>query len=287
MLDKRFKTLAILSETLSYTKAAQLLFVTQPAVSQQISSLENELNLTLVTKHNNKIKMTSSGIALADYAKKISLESSRLIDSLQHEKNSNQLKMGCTLSLSTTLLPEFIKKLTGKFRITTTEINNTEHVLAKIRDGKIDFGLIEGNFNKKEFDSIQIKREPFICVANHELTFEKAISIDKLFDQNILVREPGSGSRDILENWLAIQNFQIHDFQNVSEISSPTTIIQLLKQNLGISFMYKSLVENELQHGLLNQILIKGFNIEHPINLVFLKDSYFIDMYREVASDFE
>lgn len=283
MLDKRFKTLAILSETLSYTKTAQRLFVTQPAVSQQINSLENELNLLLVTKNNNKIKLTQSGIILANYAKKTSMESQRLIKSLQDEKSLHKLKMGCTLSLSTTLLPEFINKLNSDFKITTTEINNTKHVLSKIRDGKIDFGLIEGNFDKKEFDYILIKREPFICVANPELDVKEPLPIEKLFDQNILIREIGSGSRDILENWLAIQNFQINDFQNISEISSPTTIIQLLKQNLGISFMYKSLVENDLEHGLLKQIPIKEFHIDHPINLVFLKDSYFKDTYEQLV----
>lgn len=283
MLDKRFKTLVILSETLSYTKTAERLFVTQPAVSQQINSLENELNLTLVTKDNNKINLTKSGYLLADYAKKISLESQRLIDSLQEEKNLHQLKMGCTLSLSTTLLPEFINHLPKDFKIITTEINNTKHILSKIRDGKIDFGLIEGNFNKKEFDSILIKKEPFICVANPELDFKQPISIEKLFDQNILIRESGSGSRDILENWLAIQNLQVNDFKNISEISSPTTIIQLLKQNKGISFIYKSLVEKDLEHGLLQQININEFNISHPINLVFLKDSYFKETYQQLV----
>lgn len=283
MLDKRFKTLIILSETLSYTKAAQKLFVTQPAVSQQINSLENELNLSLVTKNNNKINLTKTGYLLADYAKKVSFESQRLIESLQEEKNLHQLKMGCTLSLSTTLLPEFMKHLPKDFKIITTEINNTQHILSKIRDGKIDFGLIEGNFNKKEFDSILIKKEPFICVANPELTFKDSVSIEELFDQNILIRELGSGSRDILENWLAIQNLQIDDFKNISEISSPTTIIQLLKQNKGISFMYKSLVKSDLEHGLLRQIDIKEFHISHPINLVFLKDSYFKNTYQQLV----
>ncbi|MFC6324153.1 LysR family transcriptional regulator [Companilactobacillus baiquanensis] len=284
MLDKRFKTLVILSETLSYTKTAKQLFVTQPAVSQQINSLENELNLTLVSKDNNKIHLTKAGNVLADYAKKTFLESTKLIESLQKEKNLHQLKMGCTLSLSTTLLPKFINQLTDDFKITTTEINNTKHVLTKIREGKIDFGLIEGNFNKNEFDSILIKYEPFICVANPKLKFDNPTSIEDLFDQNILIRELGSGSREILENWLAIQNFQINDFQNISEISSPITIIQLLKQNLGISFMYKSLVEQELDNEILQQIHIKSFNIDHPINLVFLKNSYFTDIYQQLVN---
>ncbi|AKP67375.1 LysR family transcriptional regulator [Companilactobacillus ginsenosidimutans] len=283
MLDKRFQTLIVVSETLSFTATARKLFITQPAVSQQIYSLEDELNLKLVDSTNHKISLTNEGKKLAAYCKQVEIEGGRIIDILQQTDNSNPFKMGCTLSLSSILLPKFIHHLAGKSKVLTTKINNTEHILQDIRDGKVDFGLIEGNFNKDEFDSIFIQNENFICVANPHLRISKYI-IEELFSQNIFVREPGSGSREIFEHWLGTQNHQISDFQHIVEIASPNVIIQLLKQSPGISFIYESLVKTELENGQLKKLDLKGLSIEHPIHLVFSKNSYFTDTYQQLVS---
>lgn len=278
MLDKRYKTLIILSKTQSFTKTAEQLFITQPAVSQQINSLEDELQLQLVIREHGKITLTSAGINLAKFAKQTELESQKVIESLQ--TSAEHLKMGCTLSLSSTILPKFIQQLSTRTNVVTTKINNTQHILQNIRDGKVDFGLIEGNFNKDEFDSFLVQKENFIGVS-HDII--DTTSIDRLFEQTLLIRETGSGSRNIFENWLATQNYRTSDFQNVIEIASPSAIIEFLKQNSGISFMYESLVTDELKLGQLKKLDLPGFHVEHPINLVFLKNSYFKDTYREIV----
>jgi len=278
MLDKRYKTLIVLSQTQSFTQTAQQLFITQPAVSQQISSLEDELQLQLVIREHGHITMTVAGLNLAKFAKQMEFESQKVISSLKTGKE--HLKMGCTLSLSSTILPKFIQQLSTRTNVVTTKINNTQHILQNIRDGKVDFGLIEGNFNKDEFDSFFVQRENFIGVTHTAITDP---TIENLFDQTLLIRENGSGSRNIFENWLATQNYKISDFQNVIEIASPSTIVELLKQNDGISFMYESLVTNELKSGQLKKLDLQGFHVEHPINLVFLKNSYFKDTYREIV----
>jgi len=278
MLDKRYKTLIVLTETQSFTKTANQLFITQPAVSQQITSLETELNFPLVTREHNKIRLTSAGLKLAKFAKQLDLESQKVINSLK--TGTEHLKMGCTLSLSSTILPKFIQQLSARTNVVTTKINNTEHILQNIRDGKVDFGLIEGNFNKDEFDSFFIKKEFFACIVNNHIS---GTSIEDLFNQTLLLREQGSGSRKIFENWLATQNYRISDFKNVIEIASPSAIVELLKQNQGISFMYQSLVTNELKSEQLKKLDLTGFHVEHPINLVFLKNSYFKETYREIV----
>lgn len=278
MLDKRYKTLCVLAENNSFTKTANQLFITQPAVSQQISSLETELQLSLVIREHGKVRLTNYGKQLAKFAKQTELEGNKVIDSLRTGKN--HLKMGCTLSLSSTILPKFIQQLSAGTNIVTTKINNTRHILQDIRDGKVDFGLIEGNFNKDEFDSYFIQKEHFICVAHNNFS---QTTIEDLFNQPLLIREQGSGSRTIFENWLATQNYRVTDFKNVIEIASPSTIVELLKQNNGISFMYESLVTSELQSGELKKLDLSGFQVEHPISLVFLKNSYFKDTYKEIV----
>lgn len=278
MLDKRYKTLISLSQTNSFTQTAQQLFITQPAVSQQVSSLETDLQFPLVIREHGKIHLTSAGLQLAKFAKQTELESQKVITSLR--TGTENLKMGCTLSLSSTILPKFIQQLSTRANVITTKINNTQHILQDIRDGKVDFGLVEGNFNKDEFDSYFIQKEQFIGVTQADLS---ATTIEGLLDRTLLLREKGSGSRDIFENWLATQNYKISDFKNVIEVASPSTIVELLKQNAGISFMYQSLVATELKSGQLKKLALTGFQVEHPINLVFLKNSYFKDTYREIV----
>ncbi|KRL66833.1 LysR family transcriptional regulator [Companilactobacillus versmoldensis] len=284
MLDKRFLTLAMLSQTGSYTETANRLFITQPAVSQQINSLESELDLVLVDKSKRKIRLTASGQKLAKFVNQLDIESQKFLDNLQQDDEQSHLKMGCTLSLSSTLLPRFIHQLSGRSKIVTSEINNTDQILKKLRQGKIDFGLVEGNFDKKEFDSIFLQNEDFICVANNQVEFEHP-TIDQLFQENIFVREPGSGSREIFEHWLGTQNYRINDFEHIVEIASPTVIVQLLEENRGISFIYRSLVEEKLRQGKLKRLDLQGFQILHPINLVFLKNSYFAATYENIVKD--
>lgn len=281
MLDKRFKTLVSLSKTNSFTKTAQQLFVTQPAVSQQIHSLETELEIPLVSRDRGKVNLTAAGLELAKFSEQTELESQKVIETLKSE--TQNLKMGCTLSLSSTLLPQFIHHLSIKTNVVTTKINNTQHILNDLRTGKVDFGLIEGNFNKEEFDSFFLQKENFICVTNPDVSIN---SFDDLFSKTLLIREQGSGSRNIFENWLATQNYKISDFQHTLEIASPSTIIELLKQNSGISFMYESLVTQSLKSGQLKKLDLPGLHIEHPINLVFRKNSYFKDTYRQITDSF-
>lgn len=285
MLDKRFQTLIVLSKTLSYTKTANQLFITQPAVSQQINTLENELDMQLVITNKRQITLTDAGRALARYAQQVQIESSKLVTHLQNNHQDLNLKLGCTLSLSSTLLPDFISSLSHRSQLMASEIGNTSHILKNIREGKVDFGLIEGNFNKEEFDSIQIKKENFICVANPDVNI-KADTVSDLFAQNLYIREVGSGSREILENWLSTQNFQLNDFQQVMEIASPTVIVQLLQQSKGVSFIYESLVTEDIDQGKLKKLNLKDFKISHPINLVFLKNSYFTNTYQQLVNDF-
>ena len=278
MLDRRYQTLIALAKYHSFTKTAQKLYITQPAVSQQIASLEEELDFALVIRDHGKIHLTPAGEKLAQFATQIEFEGTKVIDSLRN--NVEHLKMGCTLSLSSTILPKFVQQLSTRTNIVTTKINNTQHILQNIRDGKVDFGLIEGNFNKKEFDAFLLQKEHFIGVGHNNY---RSDSIEKLFDQPLLLREKGSGSREIFENWLATQNYNINDFKNTIEIASPSAIIEYLKQNDGISFMYESLVVNELKTEQLKKLDLTGFHVEHPINLVFLKNSYFKNIYQEIA----
>lgn len=286
MLDKRYQTLDLIAQTHSYTKAAAELFITQPAVSQQIRSLENELGVILIMKAHNRIELTAAGQELADYAHQVQLESAKVLQQVQSTTEAHPIRLGCTLSLSSSMLPQLIAQLQGTTPQITTQVANTGVILKSLRAGTIDFGLVEGNFNKEEFDAIHILDEAFVGVtsATHPLAQLPQVGLDDLLNTPLLIRESGSGTRNIFANWLATQNYRIHDFQQTIEIGNPAPIIKLLQSGLGVSFMYRSLVANELKNGQLVELPVVNFSIQHPINLIYLKDSYFADQYRSIAA---
>ncbi|WP_125979694.1 LysR family transcriptional regulator [Loigolactobacillus iwatensis] len=285
MLDHRYKTLAVLAKTLSYTKAAQHLFITQPAVSQQISSLEQELEIKLVAKNGIHIHLTNAGEQLVQYVDKISLENEHVLRQIRTNSEEPVVKIGATYSLSTFLLPQLIKNLLPTTTKIHTLIDNTTEILTALRQGEVELGLVEGNFNKTEFDAITIQNEEFIGATSQRnpLLDKTTITIADLLSEVLLIRESGSGTRAIFANWLATQNYQIDEFSQRIEIANPTTIIELLKKGVGISFMYKSLIKSELEKNTLVQLPLDGFKINHPINLIFLKNSYFAEYYTEIA----
>ncbi len=104
MLDKRYQTLDLIAQTRSFTKAAERLFITQPAVSQQIRSLETELGFPLITKVHNHIEMTPAGQSLADYAHQVQLESTKVLKQVHSTTDQRPIRLGCTLSLSSSML---------------------------------------------------------------------------------------------------------------------------------------------------------------------------------------
>lgn len=283
MIDQRFLTLSIFAETLSFTKTAKKLFITQPAVSQQLKSLEKELQFPLIKKEHGAFSLTAEGKELTRYINHSKIESENMLAHLKNFHQKPPLKIGSTLSLSRTLLPSFLQFVHHEFPEIQVNVANTEEILNQILTGKIRCGLIEGNFNRQEFDAIYLKRDDFIAVTKNKSLLLKKQRIEDLLNERLLVRENGSGSLAILENWLGTENITLEDFPQKIEIPNPSTIIQVLKSGLGFSFLYRSLVEEELKSNELFEIPLQGLEISHPIHFVFLKNSYFTKEYETFA----
>ncbi|WP_105956427.1 LysR family transcriptional regulator [Apilactobacillus quenuiae] len=277
MLDQRYITFQILSKTKSYTKTAKKLFVTQPAVTQQIKSLENELKLKLVKYKQPKLEITEDGQKLAEFISNIDVQSNKFIHKLKETPKKRKLVFGSTRSVAIFMTPNIIKKLEPQFHNVECIVTNTDEILKMIDNGKIDFAILEGNFDKQKYSYHIIKNEQFICVAGKDnpLSGHKQFAIQEILNQNLLLREVGSGTRFIFANWLESLNITENDFNKVINVNEPTVINYLLQNGLGISFMYKSLAEKEIKAEHLKEIKIKGLDIVRPINLVALKSNYF------------
>lgn len=277
MLDNRLQTFLTLCETRNYTKTAQKLNMTQPAVSQHIQYLENYYQVVLISEKGKNFSLTEEGIALQEYVRTLKANSERILPLLHRIKNHvKPLNFGATLTIGEYTVPAILNQIFKEDPETNISmvVENTLVLQEMLWDGKIDFALLEGHFDKNQFEYNLISNETFIGVCSPEnKVASKANDLEELLEQNLILRESGSGTRDILEHALYNQNLGINDFKRKIEIGNMNAIKELCHQNTGITFMYKEAVKKEIEEGYLKEIPIRHFNISHPFNFVYLKNS--------------
>lgn len=277
MLDYRHETFLALCGILSYTKTAEALHITQPAVSQHIKYLETLYKGKLFLFQNKKLCLTPKGEELYGFLATIQADSAKMADSLrQQEGTTHPVAFGATLTIGEYCMPSVLEHLLAAFpahRFSMT-VDNTKALLEKLHRGEIQFALLEGYFQKSEYSSWQISRESFVAVCSPSSPLaHKRLCWEELFPQRLILREDGSGTREVLTHTLKAHNLSIESFAQTCEISNLNVIKQLVAQNMGISFMYKAAAEKELAEKTLCQLEIEGFAAHHEFTFVFLKGS--------------
>ena len=154
-------------------------------------------------------------------------------------------------------------------------------ILTKLIHGEIDFAFVEGNFPKSDFAYQILSSEKYIPIASSHASFssKKSYELADLYPFPLITREPGSGTRHILDNVLHESNSTVYDFKRVFEISNIQTIKSLVKANQGISFIYQTVVLDELKKGELIQIPLNQIQANHNFYFIYLKDSIFESHY--------
>lgn len=293
MFDYRLETFICVCKHLNYTKASEELNITQPAVSQHIHSLEENYKVKLFTYDKKRLQLTQEGMLLLNAATTMKHDDIHLREKLLQVKNyKNELTFGSTFSVCEYILPQHINNYLMNNPDTNVKmiVANTKQLIERINLGEIDFALIEGNFSKSEFDSLLYSKENYIAVCGNDYKFKNNVtSFEDLIDEKIILREEGSGTRDIINKFAQEKNIEIDDFVNYIEIGNINTIKYLVKHNLGISFLYEATVIEELKNHELKKIDLKDFNITHDITFIWRKNSIFrehyIALYNELRND--
>lgn len=276
MLDNRMQTFLTLCETKNYSLTAKILNMTQPAVSQHIQYLERHYQTNLISQKGKNFALTEEGKALQQYVMTLKANSERIKPLLQQIKsNSKKLNFGATLTIGEYTIPPILANIFAEkpdLQISMV-VENTKVLQRLLWDGEIDFALLEGHFKQEEFESKLVSNESFIGVCSPQNAYaDRLINMEELLEQNLILREPGSGTRDVLERALYNQNLSIRDFKRRLEIGNMNAIKNLCHENVGITFMYKEAAKKELLEGHLKEISIRNFNITHPFSFVYLKN---------------
>ncbi|MDR3596318.1 LysR family transcriptional regulator [Clostridium sp.] len=291
MLDFRINTFLTVCEYMNFTKAAEILCITQPAVSQHIKYLENTYDTKLFEYEGKKINLTKSGKIFCQTAITMKHDEEYLKEKIEEEKSGiKNIKFGATLTIGEYILPSKLHNyLNNKKNMNVTMIvENTKELLYKLEHGEIDFALVEGYFVKNEYDYVVYSKENYICVAGKNYKFKKQPQVlEDLLGETLIVREKGSGTRDIFEKNLEEQNLTINDFSKVIEIGNINSIKYLVNNNHGITTLYEAAVKEELKNGILQKVEVSDLQKKHHFYFIWRKDSAFEALYLEIFNEFQ
>ena len=283
MLDFRMETFLALCRTMNYTRAAEELNITQPAVTQHIQYLQRHYGVKLFQYRDKRLTLTEAGAALRSAALTMEHDERELREHLPLlQKGIQHLRLGATLTVGEYALPPHL----GRYMKRSPDValhlvvGSTRRLLEGLNRGELDAAVVEGYFAKRDYDSIRWSTEPYVCVCAAESALEGPMELEDLFTQTLILRDPESGTREILERALLERNFQLSDFRRVVEINDLTVIKQLVAQNCGITFLYRRAVERELEEGRLRQVLLRGWEVQHEFTFLWRKGSVFEQNYR-------
>ena len=305
MLDFRMETFLTVCQCMNFTRASEKLNITQPAVSQHIHFLEKHYNTKLFRYEGKKLKLTGAGEILRNASLTMMHDEISMQNQMQKTDEEEEIRFGATRTVGDVLMGRILERYLRKYpdaKICMI-VDNTQELLRKLDEGTIDFALVEGFFQKNEYDHQKYSDENYIAVCSPDYVWKgksegtpaglcesvfsgQTISVENLFHERLLVREEGSGTREVLERCLDAQNFSIRDFDKVMEVGSLQTIKELTKAGCGITFLYETAVRDELREGTLKRIPLKSFEISHEFSFIWRRGSIYADRYKEIFRRF-
>ena len=286
MIDFRLKTFIDLCETKSYTKTAKRLCITQPAVSQHIKYIESQYNIKLFNYIGKTLILTKVGQEFLDSILKLRTMSLSIQNNLKKSNYSAKpLSFGATRSIGEFVMPNVIKNYLSQNSYSNLSmiVDNTKNLLDMLKRGLLEFCFIEGHFNKADYETYLMSYEDFVFVSSpkNPICNKSNLKVEDLFSENLIIREQGSGSRDIFEMWLFERNYTTKNFSKLLQIGNINIIKELIKDNYGISIIYKVAVLEEIKNKELVVLDVDSMNLSHEFNFIFLKESIYADEYIE------
>lgn len=275
MADRRLQVFYTVARHLSFTKAADQLFMTQPAVTFQVKQLEEQFNARLFERNPGKIALTPAGRLVMSYAERI-LGLSEEMETRVAELNGatgGPLLLGASTTIAEFILPRIL----GEFKAAYPQVHahltvgNSEMIESRVAEHVLDVGLIESPSHRPGLESVVCCEDELvvICPADHRFAACAAVSPPELLREAYVSRELGSGTREFTDQYLRRCQVAPEDLNVVMELGSPEAIKGVVETGLGVSIVSRATVAKERRLGTLAAVpleprLIRTFSFVHP-----------------------
>ncbi|MGN8844270.1 LysR family transcriptional regulator [Niallia sp. HCP3S3_B10] len=265
-MDYHLLTFVTVAEKLNFTRAAESLHITQSAVTLSIKALEKKYNVTFLDRTNKYVRLTKAGELFYFHAKKILSEYKEVNNLIGHlsETKSRPLSIGSSFTFGEYLLPkviaDYIKK-DKKHDNPMISIRNSNRIIDQLLHGEIDLGIIDSHLKHHPHLSITpFKEDELVIIVskNHRFASLSSIELKYLYDETWILREEGSGTREVVNQFFQNQNF---DPPSVRSFGSTQIIKESVEADLGISIVSKYAVQKEMFMDTLSILRIKNVPI--------------------------
>lgn len=277
MMDPRWHTFLVLCETMNYTRAAERLCLTQPAVTHHIHYLEERYNCRLFSYEGKVLRLTEAGARLREYTRSLSYNCQKAEEAMAAPAPVS-LRVGASKTIGEFVIAPKVKQFLREYPDASFSllVDNTQVLLRALEAGRLDFVLLEGFFDRSRYETALYKEAPFfgICAPGHRFA-GRSVPVEELEAERILIRESGSGTRTIFEDALRRHNRTLHSFPRVTAISDFSIIKALVEDDLGVSFLYAPAAARELESGTLARFDLAHTPMSGAFYFVCLKDNLF------------
>lgn len=275
MFDFRLKVFYTVAKRLNFTKAAEELFITQPAVSKHIQEIENHFRIRLFERNGSKIKLTKAGGVLLHYCNQIF----GIYSTLEFELNSftethkGILRIGASTTIAQYLLPPILAdfhKRYSEIQISLI-ISNTEQIENALKNNEIDFGIVEGQAKNSSFKYTDFVNDEIVLVTSVKNNFTaEVINTEELKKIPMVLREPGSGTLEVIAHSLKPHNLKISDLICEMQLGSTESIKSYLTHSSCMAFLSIHSIINELKNNTLKIIDLENLNIIRSFQFIQL-----------------
>lgn len=273
MTLRHFEVFCAVCNTLSMTKAADLLNMTQPSVSLAIKELETFYHTRLFDRINRKIRLTEAGNILRTYASSMLDQYDEVYTVLNDNNTYTKCRFGINASVAETKLPFIIQKIKEVFPLVDLKIivSNTEKIESKLVSSDIDFAIFDYYRQHPGYTVIPIATEPMSVVCSRDYPCPDRMTIQELVREKLILREKGCGNRENVDAVFASCGLTPTP---IVDSGSNLCIINLLHNNMGLSILSRSYLYNQLKEGTLREIKVDDVSFERRYYLVYNKDKY-------------
>lgn len=279
MADRRLQVFYTVAKQLSFTKAAELLFMTQPAVTFQVKQLEEHFNTRLFERSHSKITLTPAGRLAMEYAERILNLTSEMETRLMEMTGevSGILLIGASTTIAEYMLPRLLGDFKTKYPQVQTRLTvaNSETVESKVADHTLDIGLIEAPSHHPSLEA-QICCEDelvAICAPQHDLAKLTMAAPEQLATLPYISREAGSGTREVVDDFFRRSGFNPDDLHIVMELGSPEALKGAVEAGLGIAIVSRATILKELKLGDLVAVPLQP-RLMRPLSLVYAHEKF-------------
>ena len=257
MADRRLQVFYTVARLLSFTKAAETLHMTQPAVTFQVRQLEDHFNTRLFDRTHNRVTLTEVGRKAYEYAERIFELYAEMEDAVKEMTGdvSGALTIGASTTIAEYMLPGLLRSYRDKYPSVNLrlKVSNTEGIVSMVENSMIDLGIVEAPVANKNLlvEVCRVDQLVVVIPPDHAIAKRESITMEELMNYPFICREEGSGTREVIIEYMTKMGLGRNGLNVCLELGSPESIKGAVEAGMGVSILSHATIAKELSLGTL------------------------------------